>query len=218
MQSNAQFLEFGGGLGGLNYSGDLTRGLQISEISPGITLHHRMNFSNFFSVKFSGTYGGLKGSDEDPFDAFGAVRDQSFKIRIFEAASVLEYHFLDYKHEKSLIRWSPYAFIGMGFTRLLRTGEKSENYNQFQAVIPMGLGFNHLIGKKFSLGFEFGFRTTFTDYLDNISRGDKYIKDYQYGNVADRDFYTFISFSISYILYKIPCPFPYVPNKSMLRR
>lgn len=44
-----------------------------------------------------------------------------------------------------------------------------KNYNLVQFSIPIGIGFKYPIGKGYSLGFEYGMRKTFTDYLDDAS-------------------------------------------------
>jgi hypothetical protein len=74
-----------------------------------------------------------------------------------------------------------------------------------------------LVGKRFSIDTEFGIRRTFSDQLDQISEGDLQVKDYQYGNPNDEDWYYYFGISLSFIIYEIPCPFPYIPNRQMLR-
>jgi hypothetical protein len=212
----AQLIEFGGGVGVLNYSGDLIRGYQVSNIKPALTAHYRMNFSKELSLKWQGVLGTIQSQDV-PIDNFAALRNYSYSLRVGEISSVVEYHFLDYKHEKSLIRWSPYAFGGFGIMRVLRAANKRDEYNTNQAVVPFGLGFKQLVGKRFSLDAEFGVRKTYFDWLDNTSDSDLSIKDYQYGNPNDNDWYTFFGVTLSFILYEIPCPFPYEPNKYMLK-
>jgi len=214
---SAQFLEFGGGIGGLNYSGDLQRGYQVNALRPAIQLNQRMNFSPHLSIRWGLTGGTLTATDAKPLDALSIERGESFTIRLLEISSVVEYHFLDYKHEKSQVRWSPYAFFGLGMFRFSNHDSPRNDFNRNQPVIPFGIGIKQLVGKRFSLGIELGMRYTFLDYLDNVSDTDISVKDFKYGNPVDNDFYYFTGISLSYILYKIPCPFPYVPNQYMLR-
>ncbi|MBV6643852.1 MAG: outer membrane beta-barrel protein [Cyclobacteriaceae bacterium] len=218
VSAKSQFLEFGGGVGALTYAGDLGRGYDITQAKPGFLLFHRMNLSSFFSVRWGFTAGFLRGSDKNPIDPFAEARDFEFDLTILEASSTLEYHFLDYKQDKSFIKWSPYAFAGIGFTKLNNVGEVGVDFNRIQPVLPFGLGFKHLIGKQFSAGLEIGVRKTFFDHLDKVPEADLMSKDFQSGNSADDDIYYFVGISVSYILYKIPCPFPYIPNRSILRR
>ena len=46
---------------------------------------------------------------------------------------------------------------------------ETSKYDRVQVSIPMGIGFFVRIAKKVNLGFEVGFRKTFTDYLDDVS-------------------------------------------------
>ena len=82
----------------------------------------------------------------------------------------------------------------------------------------MGAGFKYRFLKKFTLGIEAGARKTFLDYLDGISDADQRVKDYQYGNPKDDDWYFFTGISLSITVFNIPCPFSYTPNKSLLDR
>jgi len=42
-------------------------------------------------------------------------------------------------------------------------------YSRFSVCIPIGLGFKQPISKKYLVGLEFGFRKTYTDYIDDVS-------------------------------------------------
>jgi hypothetical protein len=214
----AQLIEFGAGIGITNYSGDLSPGYKLSTAKPAASVHYRLNFSEIVSTRFTLTYGGIKGDDSNPVDVLGENRNHSFSSNILEISSVFEYHFLDYKDRKSPQKWSPYAFLGFGMMKLKNPSNVSDDYRLNQMVIPMGLGFKHKIGKQFVAEFEAGARKTFFDYLDGISDGDVTIKDYQFGNPNDDDWYFFTGFRLSFVLYKIPCPFPYIPNRTLYQR
>lgn len=211
----SQFIEYGGGFGGMNYAGDLSRGYKITDQSPAIHGIYRLNLSEIVSIKFGLLYGKVAGNDDTPIDPFAAIRNASFSRTLIEGSATFEYHFLDYKDDRSLIKWSPYFFAGVGFFKVFNLDKEIDDFGSIQPVIPFGIGFKHLIGKQFSIGLEFGARTTFIDGFDRISEGDPFIKDYQYGNPNDNDWYHFAGFSITYILYKIPCPFRYIPNKTL---
>jgi hypothetical protein len=199
----------------MNYNGDLNRGYQTENIGLGVTIFHRMNFSEIVSIKYAGTFGKISGTDQQAFDALGLARNRSFSRSLVEASLVFEYNFLDFKNEKSQVRWSPYLFGGLGFTRLF--GDRNGDYSMVQTVLPFGIGYKQLLGKQFAIGLELGLRRTFFDELDYVSAGDYEIKDFQYGNPENKDWYSFAGFTVSYILYRIPCPFRYVPNGSIYR-
>ncbi|WP_109832963.1 type IX secretion system protein PorG [Reichenbachiella versicolor] len=210
---SAQKYEFGLGLGAVSYSGDLYRGYNIIDQSFGIQGIARVNTSQDVAWKVGFLYGGIKGDDNNPIDILGEQRQASFERKFLEVSTVFEYHFIDYKNDRSLIRWSPYLFAGAGVAKFFNTS--NSDYNSIQPILPFGLGFKHLIGKQFTASIEFGARKTFFDELDEVSDGDVTNKNYQFGNPADDDWYYHFGISISWILYKIPCTYQYVPNKSM---
>lgn len=200
----------------MNYAGDLVRGYDFGTSSFAGTAFYRMNFSEILTVRLALTIGKVKGS-ETPIDAFAVERAHSFNSNLIEVSSVFEYHFLDFKTQDSPVNFSPYVFGGLGFINFNDVPE-NEDVSKLQPVIPMGVGFKYLFNKKYTIGIELGARKTFFDYLDGISDGDQTIKDYQYGNPKDEDWYFFSGITISYTLFNIPCPFPYRPNQSILAR
>jgi len=83
--------------------------------------------------------------------------------------------------------------------------EKVTDYSSVQPVIPFGVGVEYDLGERLNLGFEFGARKLFFDFLDNVSGGDPTIKNYQYGNLHDRDWYYSTGVTLTYTLYSVPC-------------
>lgn len=205
----AQYAEIGGGFGGFNYTGDLMAGYRPLTTRLGGSIHYRYNMSEPLSVRFGLTMGNIYGADDPPLDAFAEQRDYQFSIFAIEISSVFEYHFFDYKSEKSLIRWSPYLAFGGGMFTFFGQGEKNGAYSNVQPVIPVGLGFKYLINPKFILGIEYAARITFFDYLDNISEVDFPVKNYQYGNWYTNDTYYYLGITLNYAFYEIPCPYKY---------
>ncbi len=212
-----QFIEYGGGIGALNYSGDLIRGFQVSNAKLGLTGVYRLNFSNAVSTRLSLTYGGLQGSDQRPIDAFGRQRDFSFDANILEFSSAFEYYFLDFKGKHAQVNWSPYVFGGFALFRIYGRDFRERNYSSIQPSIPFGLGFKYLINRDFALSLEYGARKTFFDRLDDLEDGDPNVKDFQFGNPNDQDWYHFVGITFTIIIRDIPCPFPYIPNNSIYR-
>ncbi len=203
----AQKNEVGLGIGGFNYTGDLVRDFRLQNTRPGGMLFYRRNFNEFFSARISLSGGGLFGNDTPPYDPLAQQRDTAFSISVVELAGTIEYHFLDYKENINLLRWSPYFFIGAGIAFFGPHEQKTENYSSTQPVIPFGLGFKYILNPVWNLGFEAGIRKTFFDHIDNISVEDLNNKNFAYGNLHDKDWYYFIGLSISYTFYTIPCPY-----------
>lgn len=212
--ANAQETEIGFGLGGLKYSGDLSRGINIKSIKPAGTAFFRTNLSKTVSFRVAATAGKLGASDErTPIDPFAELRDASFDIFIFEASTVFEYHFLKWREESTQLRWTPYFFAGIAIFGISGESEKPVEYSNIQPSLPFGLGVKYVLNPKWYIGAEFGARKTFFDYIDNVSAGDGVIKDYQYGNKFDNDLYYYMGVSLTYSFYTIPCPAsPYKKN------
>ena len=212
--AEAQETEIGFGVGGLKYSGDLSRGFNLKAIRPAGTVFFRSNLSKAVSFRIAATAGTLTGSDQQtPIDPFSENRRQSFDIFLFEASTVFEYHFLKWREESSPLRWTPYFFGGIGIFGISGMDDKPAEYSNVQPAIPFGFGFKYVLNPKWYLGAEFGARKTFFDYLDNVSTGDGTIKDYQYGNKFDNDLYYYMGLSLTYSFYTIPCPTsPYKKN------
>jgi len=214
----AQFLEFGGGLGSMYYTGDISSTPQFSQTRLAGTAIYRMNLSQIVSFKLALTGGQISANDGHPRDALARERNYSFKQNLLEFSSVFEYHFLNYRPDDYRSKWAPYAFLGFGVLRILNPIPGYKDYKATQPVIPMGAGVKYVLSKRLTLSGEIGARKTFFDYLDGISDGDIHIKNYQFGNPVDKDWYFFTGISLTYVLYKIPCPFPYVPNRSIINK
>lgn len=212
--ATAQETEIGFGLGGFKYSGDLSRGINIKSIKPAGTAFFRANMSKAVSFRVAATAGKLGASDEKtPIDPFAENRDASFDIFLFEISTVFEYHFLKWREESSMLRWTPYFFGGIAMFGISGESDKPVEYSNIQPSVPFGIGFKYVLNPKWYIGAEFGARKTFFDYLDNVSAGDGVIKDYQYGNKFDNDLYYYMGLSLTYSFYTIPCPTnPYKKN------
>lgn len=207
--SIAQKNEFGVGIGGFNYAGDLMRGYHIENVKPGIVGYYRMNLDNIFSLRASLTGGLISGSDDNPIDPFAARRNGSFQSTIVEVAGILEYNFLDFKGEDVGIRWSPYFFFGLSGFTFFGGDQELEGSSTVQLAIPFGGGFKYQINPSITLNLEIGIRKLFFDRLDGYSDADITNKNYQYGNKYDKDWYNFVGFSVSYLIWDIPCPYDF---------
>jgi len=125
-------------------------------------------------------------------------RNLSFRNDIYEASVVGQYVFYDVADLGRTYRYSndfkAYIFTGVsGFymdpkakyegswvalAPLHTEGQgivpgAPKPYGLYQIAIPAGAGFFFTFSKKFRIGWEFNWRTTFTDYLDDAS--SKYV-------------------------------------------
>lgn len=202
----AQRSEIGFGIGTFNYTGDLVRSYNFKYSKPAATVFYRSNLSRVVSFRTALTAGQI-GASEKPIDAFAAKRDASFDLFLMEASGVMEYHFLNWREGKRFVRFTPYAFAGLGLFGISGNAEKKDEYSNIQAAIPFGAGIKYVYTPKWYFSLEFGIRKTFFDYLDNISDGNPRNKNNtQYGNPNDNDAYYFLGISITRTFYDIPCP------------
>lgn len=203
----AQKSEVGFGIGTLNYTGDLARSYNILNSRPAATLFYRSNVSKVVSLRAALTGGNIAASDARPIDAFAERRDASFSLFFMEASTVMEYHFMNWRDDKHIMRFTPYLFGGLAIFGMSGNQIKASEYSNVQGAIPFGLGMKYILNPKWYLALEFGARKTFFDYLDNVSAGtNQLVKNYQYGNPYDNDAYYFVGVSITRTFYTIPCP------------
>lgn len=204
---SAQKSEVGVGIGTLNYTGDLSPSYNVLNSKLAATLFYRSNLSKVVSLRAAITGGGVAASDKRPIDAFAERRNASFNLFLMEASTVLEYHFMNWRDDKHILRYTPYLFGGLGIFGISGTQNKPSQYSNVQAAIPFGLGIKYIVNPKWYIALELGARKTFFDYLDNVSAGtNQLVKNYQYGNRYDNDSYYFLGISITRTFYEIPCP------------
>jgi hypothetical protein len=204
---SAQRAEIGFGIGTLTYTGDLARNYNFLNSKPAGTVFYRSNLSKVVSFRAAITAGKLSASDSKrPADVFASNRNASFNIFLMEASTVMEYHFLNWRDNKHILRFTPYLFGGLGLFGISGNGGKPVEYSNVQGAVPFGAGVKYIINPKWYLALEFGARKTFFDYLDNISVGDQSKKNYQYGNPSNNDAYYFLGLTVTHTFYDIPCP------------
>lgn len=204
---SAQKSEVGFGIGTFNYTGDLSRTYNILNSKPAATVFYRSNVSQVVSLRAALTGGGLGASDERPIDAFAEERNASFGLFLMEASTVMEYHFMNWRDDKRIMRFTPYLFGGLAIFGVSGTQNKTSEYSNVQGALPFGLGMKYILNPKWYIALEFGARKTFFDYLDNVSTGNnRLVKNFQYGNPHDNDAYYFVGLSITRAFYEIPCP------------
>lgn len=204
---SGQKSEVGFGIGTFNYTGDLVRTYDILSSRPAATVFYRSNLSQVVSMRVALTGGAIGASDKRPIDAFAERRDASFSLFLMEASTVMEYHFMNWRDDKHIMRFTPYLFGGLAIFGISGAENKASEYSNVQGAIPFGLGMKYILNPKWYISLEFGARKTFFDYLDNVSAGsNQLVKNYQYGNPYDNDAYYFVGLSITRTFYEIPCP------------
>lgn len=200
----AQKIEIGAGLGGMLYKGDVSPALNPQFYRPATSLFFRYNATRSFSIRGSGSIGGIRGDDKASRDPFQQARNYSFRTNIDEIEVDFEYNFLNYKNLPRVKNWTPYIFGGIGLCKFTNTVIRVGGV----VTYPLGVGVKYEIKRPWSIGVEFGTRFTRNDYLDGLGDatfGPARTKVSQ-GNPVLSDSYTYTAITLSYTFYKIICP------------
>jgi len=189
-------LDLGLQVGGSNYLGEIggkedSRKNFVSDIKMSQTKFAlggfvRYRFIPRLSAKVGLNYVRISGDDKLSTNPGRAGRNLSFRNDITELAVTAEYVFYEIPDLGRTMRFrndfKMYAFAGIGAIyhnpKALYNGKyiplqplKTEgvSYGKVNASIPLGIGLYATLDKKHRIGWELSWRTTFTDYLDDIS-------------------------------------------------
>jgi Domain of unknown function (DUF6089) len=182
--SNAQDWEYGIMAGVSNYHGDLAYNIVPKETKLAFATQVRFNITPYWSNRTALSYGSISGSDEN-FEDY-RLRNLSFKNDIWEFSNVMEFNFLPFGSRTLSKDFSSYAMLGIAafyhtpkafydnkwrnLRKLYTEGQsQKQQYGVIQLAIPFGGGIKYNITPNWVVGFEVGWRKTFTDYLDDVS-------------------------------------------------
>ena len=140
--------------GGMNYIGDLNNQSALTLPRPAFGGGIRYRLDNRWALRGELSYGSVA-CEED----YNKLRNLSFKSDIFELAALAEFNFAPFGPGATERLWTPYIFGGF-----------RQVYPLTQISLPFGVGIKVRMGKVFSLAAEYGFRLTWTDYLDDVSK------------------------------------------------
>jgi len=182
--SFGQVLEVGVGVGGAGYMGDLNQKqpFKISGISAGG--YFKMNLDPYWSLGLNYTYGKIKADDAKSDNAQYRDRNINFNTSLNEVNLNLEFNFFDYFAGGGTKKFTPYIFTGIGAVlynpkakydgteyklRFYKTEGQSEPYKNYAFNIPYGAGLKVRLKENWGFFSQIGYRTAFSDYLDDIS-------------------------------------------------
>ena len=152
----------------------------------GAFARYRLNQN--ISVSFGINYGRIQGADSltNFSERFG--RNLSFRNNIIETYTRTEYYFYTVNDVGSTGRYRldfrAFLFAGAGVfyhnpqakidgkwhsLQPLNTEGPGNTYSRVQPAIPLGVGLYYTFKRRHRIGWEFGWRLTFTDYLDDAS-------------------------------------------------
>ncbi|MCC7303201.1 MAG: hypothetical protein IT233_11225 [Bacteroidia bacterium] len=193
----AQFRwDFGGGIGFANILGemggkektrrDFVSDLKLRETRWDINGFARYKFHPQILLKGMITYARLEGADSLSTNPGRVGRNLHVRNDIFELAITGEFIFYEVSDIGRSYRFRNdlrfYAFAGVGglyhnpkgklngsWTPLRPMMNEGVKYSKITVVVPTGVGLFFTIKREHRIGWELGWRTMFTDYLDDIS-------------------------------------------------
>lgn len=187
--------ELGASIGVSNYSGDLIEKYRPIFFSPAGQIFYKYNFKGDISVlRLNLLYAGLRASESKIDQPLQNLRNNSFDIQVFDASTMYEYNFYNFRDLKGTYFMSPYMFMGLGAT-IVFGGDSPAYFN-----LPMGFGLKVMVSRHINVGAEFGARLTFSDLIDGVS------EDVSNSSSSKNDWYYFYGLTASYTWYKQRCP------------
>ncbi len=174
--------------------------LELSLTRPALTVGMRYKLSPALSLHSHFTYGHVKGDDKLTKEYFRSTRDINFKSNIYEFNVNFEAAILSQKEggiyrlrgvrRSNSFEGSLYGFVGIGVFHFNPKGQFNDKwyelqplgtegqgvspardkYKRTQICIPFGIGGRYFFNRRWGVGFEFGLRKTFTDYIDDVSK------------------------------------------------
>ena len=184
--SLGQNFHFSGRLGVASYQGDLkAKAISLSQSKPMFSIGARYDLSEHIAARSYFTFTGLHADDKKGTSSM-QQRNLNFKSKILDWEATAQYNFFNLNDRW----WTPYVFGGIGFFHFNpytkdSAGHKTflkplstegegfmsgvKNYKLTQFSIPFGFGAEYSLNEDMRVGLEFGYRKTFTDYLDDVS-------------------------------------------------
>lgn len=189
-------LDYGFALGVSNYLGDIggkekTRRDFIADMKMAKT---RWNVGGFIrkkvrpkiSLKLALDYLRIEGDDKLSSNPARNARNLNFRNDMFDLGGTAEFFFYEDNDLGNTYRYKngfrAYVFAGVGgvytnpkakyngeWVKLRPLQTEGVKYKSVVLNIPMGIGCYFTFEKKHRITFEWNLRTTFTDYLDDIS-------------------------------------------------
>jgi hypothetical protein len=185
--------EFGVGLGGAHYFGDLNTRGRLNRIKPAATIFFRKTFGNYISGRIGASFAQLGYSDVyNTHNEYMYRRNLSFNTNVWELALQGDFNFFRFMPGDPFYNFTPYITLGVGvfsydpyaylqgqkvYLRSLGTEGQGSSlypdrkpYSTIAACIPIGAGIKYALNSRMNIAFEILYRITNTDYLDDVSK------------------------------------------------
>jgi len=205
-KNNAQYSEFGVGLGISTYWGDLNGSSFSTNLTKNsgmaIQVNARKLFGKNIGAKASFSYGTVKGNDANSSLDWQQLRNLSFKSSLTELALMGEFYIFGFDPEPGNSVFLPYLTAGIaGFRfdpkatyrgseyRLQPLGTEGQGmagfankYGLYNLSIPFGAGAKFILTETINIGLDVIIRRSFSDYLDDVSTNYVNYDDLNAGN------------------------------------
>lgn len=206
--SYSQIYEVGIAVGGSNFIGDVgnTSFIAPNELLNGIIL--KWNRSPRHSYRLSILSSKISADDSNSKDPRRLERGLLFKNNLFEISSGMEFTFFDFNLHEAGLKYTPYIFTGILYTKFDKLGYQNNNISSLggrtkSLGIPFILGFKYRVLEQLILSVEIGSRYVFSDNIDgSLSNTENYTN---FGNINNRDWYVFSLINLSYTFGRKPC-------------
>jgi len=194
---NAQYnTDFGISIGASNYLGDiggdiLTRrdfvaDMKVNQTRSTAGFFVRQRINSRLSIKSNLVWARISGADSYSSNPARNTRNLSFRNNIVELNAIGQIHIIQindlgrtFRHKDNfrayvgagigLIYHNPKTFYQGVYIPLRPLQTENASYSKVAAVIPVSGGLTFTFDKRYKIGFDLCWRTTFTDYLDDIS-------------------------------------------------
>lgn len=157
---------------------DVSRILFFDAQPKATGLHYgafaRYRFSDLMALNFGVNYGQIGGADSlSPVTSSRYSRGYYFENEIYEAAIKTEFYLPKRYLDIAIDLYAYTGIIGYYHDPKLTVPNPANHvpatFNNFQVSIPFGFGFHYTTKANFKIGWNVGWRKTFTDYLDGES-------------------------------------------------
>lgn len=176
--------EVGISIGGCYYIGDLNPKKHFNLTQPGGGIFYRFTPNYRYAFRGGINFGSIMGDDSQSDETDQLQRNLNFKSNITEFNVIAEFNFLEYRISNDKYKFTTYLFLGLDVFMFkpraqinnqwvdlqpLRTEGEDKRYKLTQMSIPFGIGVKMNVSRQVGIGFEWGPRKTFTDFLDDVS-------------------------------------------------
>ncbi|MBI1783383.1 MAG: outer membrane beta-barrel protein [Sphingobacteriales bacterium] len=170
-----------------NYQGDLQgKGYTFKKSKFIGSLGAKYDMSEHIQLRGYLSFTKLGADDKDSKNAYNRARNLNFTTGLQELELSAQYNIFSLNDQW----WTPYVFAGIGIFHykpyttyngnkvylqpLSTEGEGVvsgvNSYKLTQFAIPFGIGGEYALTEDIRIGLEFGYRKTFTDYIDDASK------------------------------------------------